>query len=161
MSSQSFPLFIRRAFALAALAAMATVWMPGALGQTGGGGDGGGGTGGGGTGGGGTGGGGTGGGTTGTGPFSGVAIDANGVLERQEVADPTGRLLQMRLQQAEAKLAPDVARTSELRKVSRASPAFSTSSTTPRRKTSCSRVQPKVGLRRRAVASSVGSPVAP
>jgi hypothetical protein len=122
MLSQSLPLIIRRAFALAALAVMATVWTPGVLAQTGGGGGGtgggGGGTGGGGTGGGGTGGGGTGGGTMGTGPFSGVAIDADGVLERQEVADPTGRLLQMRLQQAEAKLDPDVARTSELRKVS-------------------------------------------
>jgi hypothetical protein len=56
--------------------------------------------------------------TMGTGPFSGVAIDADGVLERQEVADPSGRLLQTRLQQAQASLDPDVARTSDLRKVS-------------------------------------------
>jgi hypothetical protein len=59
-----------------------------------------------------------GGGTTGAGPFSGVAVDADGVLARQETADPTGNLLRMRLEQAAASLDPDVARTSELRKVS-------------------------------------------
>jgi hypothetical protein len=110
MSSQFLSLFIRRAFAFAALVVLVLGWGPSALAQTGGGG--------GGTGGGGTGGGGTGGGTMGTGPFSGVAIDADGVLERQEVADPSGRLMQTRLQQAQAALDPDVARTSELRKVS-------------------------------------------
>ncbi len=56
--------------------------------------------------------------TTGSGPFSGVAVDADGVLARQQTADPTGNLLRMRLEQAAAALDSDVARTSELRKVS-------------------------------------------
>jgi hypothetical protein len=56
--------------------------------------------------------------TTGSGPFSGVAVDADGVLARQETPDPSGRLLATRLEQAAASLDPDVARTSELRKVS-------------------------------------------
>jgi Protein of unknown function (DUF1598) len=69
-------------------------------------------------GGGGTGGGTGGGGTTGTSPFSGVAVDADGVLRRKQVADPTGELLQTRLRQAEASLDADVAKPSQLRKVS-------------------------------------------
>ena len=59
-----------------------------------------------------------GGGTTGTGAFSGVAVDADGVLQRQEFADPTGQLLRTRLEQAAASLDPNVAKASELRKVS-------------------------------------------
>jgi hypothetical protein len=74
-----------------------------ALAQTGGGGQGGGGQG--------------GGGTIGTSPFSGVAVDADGVLEL-ETPDPTGRLLERRAAEAFASLDPDVARPSELRKVS-------------------------------------------
>ena len=59
-----------------------------------------------------------GGGTMGTGAFSGVAVDANGVLERQEIADPSGQLLDVRLEQAAVELNPDVAKSSHLRKVS-------------------------------------------
>ncbi len=70
-------------------------------------------------GGGGTGGGGAGGGgTIGTSPFSGVAVDADGVLRRKQVSDPTGELLETRLRQAEASLDADVAKPSQLRKVS-------------------------------------------
>jgi hypothetical protein len=75
----------------------------------GGGGGGGGGTGGGGTG---------GGGTIGTGSTSGVAVDADGVLRRVVVADPTGELTRQRVQQAMAKLNGDVAKPSKLRKIS-------------------------------------------
>jgi hypothetical protein len=73
---------------------------------------------GGGGGGGGIGGGDNGGGTIGTGLTSGVAVDADGVLSHRESVDPTGRLLRMRLEQAAASLAADVAQPSELRKVS-------------------------------------------
>ncbi|HYO25607.1 MAG TPA: DUF1598 domain-containing protein, partial [Lacipirellulaceae bacterium] len=59
-----------------------------------------------------------GGGTMGTGNFSGVAVDADGVLESLETPDPTGALLQTRLRQAEAQLDADVAQGSDLRKVS-------------------------------------------
>lgn len=67
--------------------------------------------------------GGTGGGTGGTGntigasEFAGVAVDAEGVLQRRAVNDPTGQLMRTRLEQAEATLG-DVAKSSELRKVS-------------------------------------------
>jgi hypothetical protein len=56
--------------------------------------------------------------TMGTGAFSGVAVDADGVLQRLEAADPTGQLLEMRLRQAQANLDADVAQPSKLRKVS-------------------------------------------
>jgi hypothetical protein len=70
-------------------------------------------------GGGGTGGGGTGGGgTIGTGATSGVAVDADGVLRRVTVSDPTGNLTRQRVQQAMAKLNGDVAKPSKLRKIS-------------------------------------------
>jgi hypothetical protein len=65
------------------------------------------------------GGGGTGGGgTIGTGATSGVAVDADGVLRRVMVADPTGQLTRQRVQQAMAKLNGDVAKPSKLRKIS-------------------------------------------
>jgi hypothetical protein len=59
-----------------------------------------------------------GGGTIGTGGTSGVAVDADGVLRHQESLDPTGRLVQRRIAEATATLDPNVAATSELRKVS-------------------------------------------
>jgi hypothetical protein len=62
-------------------------------------------------------GGGQGGGTQGTGPFSGVAVDADGVLAF-ESPDPSGRLLRRRLAEAQATLDADVAEPSELRKIS-------------------------------------------
>jgi hypothetical protein len=62
--------------------------------------------------------GGGGGGTIGTGPFSGVAVDADGVLKRVEKKDPTGQLLQTRIEQAQAALGQDVFKPSKLRKVS-------------------------------------------
>ncbi len=110
MSSQ-VPKFdsLRRAIGRLALAiAIVPCLAPLALAQIGGGG-GGGGIGGGGQG---------GGGTIGTGSTSGVAVDANGVVERLEVPDPTGQLMKRRLAEAEATLDPNVAQTSELRKVS-------------------------------------------
>ena len=67
------------------------------------------------------GGGGTGGGngnTIGTGPFSGVAVDADGVLKRVEAQDTTGQLMQTRVEQAKAQLGGDVFAPSKLRKVS-------------------------------------------
>jgi hypothetical protein len=66
-------------------------------------------------------GGGTGGGTgntIGTSDFSGVAVDADGVLARLEATDRTGELMRTRVEQAVANLNPDVAVTSKLRKVS-------------------------------------------
>jgi hypothetical protein len=70
-------------------------------------------------GGGGIGGGGQGGGNTmGTGATSGVAVDANGVLQRMTVADPTGALARQRVQQALNRLDGNIARPSKLRKVS-------------------------------------------
>jgi hypothetical protein len=71
-------------------------------------------------GGGGQGGGGQGGGpnTMGTGATSGVAVDANGVLQRVTVPDPTGALSRQRVQQALNRLDNNIARPSKLRKVS-------------------------------------------
>jgi hypothetical protein len=69
-------------------------------------------------GGGGLGGGGGGGGTIGGGATSGVAVDADGVLRRVAVADPTGELTRQRAQEAFAQLDRDLARRSPLRKVS-------------------------------------------
>jgi len=63
------------------------------------------------------GGGGGGGGTIGTSPFSGVAVDADGVLQRLQAADPTGQLMMTRVEQAKATLG-DVAKATQLRKVS-------------------------------------------
>jgi hypothetical protein len=73
--------------------------------------------GGGGGGGGGTGGGG-GGSTQGNGLTSGVAVDAEGVLRRVTLADPTGQLARRRLQEARGQIDQDMARPSRLRKVS-------------------------------------------
>jgi Protein of unknown function (DUF1598) len=69
-------------------------------------------------GGGGLGGGGGGGGTIGGGATSGVAVDADGVLRRVTVADPTGELSRQRVQEALLRLDGDVSRRSPLRKVS-------------------------------------------
>jgi hypothetical protein len=63
-------------------------------------------------------GGGGGGNTIGGGPTSGVAVDADGVLRRVMVADPTGDLSRQRVQEALTRLDRDVARSSQLRKVS-------------------------------------------
>lgn len=65
--------------------------------------------------------GGTGGGTgstVGNGLTSGVAVDADGVLRRLTVNDPTGRLTLQRAQQARASLDGNLAKRSKLRKVS-------------------------------------------
>jgi hypothetical protein len=59
-----------------------------------------------------------GGGTIGGGNTSGVAVDAEGVLTRTMVEDPTGELARQRVQEALARLDRDVARRSPLRKVS-------------------------------------------
>src|SRR5690606_15267745 len=56
--------------------------------------------------------------TIGSSNFSGVAVDADGVLARVSANDPTGRLLQTRIDQARANLNADVARPSQLRKIS-------------------------------------------
>jgi hypothetical protein len=64
------------------------------------------------------GGGGGGGNTIGTGPTSGVAVDADGVLRRVTNVDPTGDLGRQRVAEALATLDRDIARKSPLRKVS-------------------------------------------
>lgn len=56
--------------------------------------------------------------TIGGGNTSGVAVDAEGVLTRTLIADPTGQLARQRVQEARARLDPNVARRSPLRKVS-------------------------------------------
>jgi hypothetical protein len=56
--------------------------------------------------------------TIGTGATSGVAVDAEGVLRRMTVADPTGELARQRVAEALSRLDADVARRSPLRKVS-------------------------------------------
>jgi hypothetical protein len=63
-------------------------------------------------------GGGGGGNTIGGGATSGVAVDADGVLKRVSVVDPTGDLARQRVAEALARLDRDVARKSPLRKVS-------------------------------------------
>jgi hypothetical protein len=63
-------------------------------------------------------GGGGGGGTIGSGATSGVSVDAEGVLRRTTVQDPTGDLSRQRVDEALGRLDHDVARTSPLRKVS-------------------------------------------
>lgn len=50
--------------------------------------------------------------------FSGVAVDADGVLQRLTVNDPTGRLTRQRIQDSLARLDSDIAQRSPLRKVS-------------------------------------------
>ncbi|WP_442482263.1 DUF1598 domain-containing protein [Aeoliella sp. SH292] len=110
-----FPRQLSRFFVFALALAVAGVVGHPASAQFGGG-QGGGGFGGGGFGGGGQ--GGFGGGTQGTGPGSGVVVDANGVLSRQEVPDPTGQLTKARVENAMAGLEGDLAKISEMRKVS-------------------------------------------
>jgi hypothetical protein len=56
--------------------------------------------------------------TIGTGSTSGVAVDAEGVLRKTMVADPTGALSRQRVQEALSRLDRNVARTSKLRKIS-------------------------------------------
>src|SRR5262245_44729587 len=63
-------------------------------------------------------GGGGGGNTIGAGATSGVAVDADGVLKRVTVQDPTGDLARQRVQEALTKLDHNVAQRSKLRKVS-------------------------------------------
>jgi hypothetical protein len=62
--------------------------------------------------------GGGGGNTIGGGATSGVAVDAEGVLQTTIVPDPSGQLSRQRVQEALARLDGNVARTSPLRKVS-------------------------------------------
>jgi hypothetical protein len=64
------------------------------------------------------GGGGGGGNTIGNGATSGVAVDAEGVLTRTTIQDPTGDLARQRVQEALGKLDHDVAKSSPLRKIS-------------------------------------------
>lgn len=59
-----------------------------------------------------------GGGTIGSGAFSGVAVDADGVLRSLEVSQDTAQLMHLRAEQASARLGANVARPSQLRKVS-------------------------------------------
>ncbi|TWT37891.1 hypothetical protein KOR34_28570 [Posidoniimonas corsicana] len=59
-----------------------------------------------------------GGGTQGTQGASGVVVDAEGVMRRVSVADPTGALARQRIEQAMAKLEGDLTKPSKLRKVS-------------------------------------------
>src|SRR4051794_4244302 len=63
-------------------------------------------------------GGGGGGNTIGGGPTAGVAVDADGVLRRVMANDPTGELARQRVQEALLKLDRNVAKRSQLRKVS-------------------------------------------
>jgi Protein of unknown function (DUF1598) len=63
-------------------------------------------------------GGGGGGNTIGGGSSSGVAVDADGVLRRVTMNDPTGELARQRAQEAIQKLGRDVAKRSPLRKIS-------------------------------------------
>jgi hypothetical protein len=58
------------------------------------------------------------GGTIGTSPFSGVAVDADGVLKRHVAGDAGGELMRVRVQQAQAALGADLSKPSQLRKVS-------------------------------------------
>ena len=51
-------------------------------------------------------------------PTFGVAVDAQGVLQRKMVEDPTGALAKERLKAAQQKLPQDVQAKSKLRKVS-------------------------------------------
>jgi len=50
--------------------------------------------------------------------FSGVSVDADGVLQRQSVNDPTGQLTRQRIRESLARLDSDMAERSQLRKVS-------------------------------------------
>lgn len=54
----------------------------------------------------------------GSGTTAGVAVDADGVLRKQVVADPAGQLMRERVAAAKAELNPDVTKLSTLRKVS-------------------------------------------
>ncbi len=54
----------------------------------------------------------------GGGIFSGVAVDADGVLQRLSVNDPTGQLTRQRVQESMARLGREISERSALRKVS-------------------------------------------
>jgi hypothetical protein len=53
-----------------------------------------------------------------TSAFSGVAVDADGVLKRHVAGDPSGQLMRTRVEQARAELGADLSKASQLRKVS-------------------------------------------
>lgn len=59
-----------------------------------------------------------GGGTIGTSAFSGVAVDADGVLKRHVAPDASGQLMRTRIEQARVALGDDFSKSSQLRKVS-------------------------------------------
>jgi hypothetical protein len=56
--------------------------------------------------------------TIGTSAFSGVAVDADGVLRRHTAGDASGALMRLRVQEARAALGADLSKPSQLRKVS-------------------------------------------
>jgi hypothetical protein len=58
------------------------------------------------------------GGTIGTSAFSGVAVDAGGVLKRHVAGDANGQLMRTRVEQARVALGADLSKASQLRKVS-------------------------------------------
>jgi hypothetical protein len=58
------------------------------------------------------------GGTIGTDAFSGVAVDADGVLKRSIARDATGQLMRTRVEQSRAALGADLSKPSKLRKIS-------------------------------------------
>jgi hypothetical protein len=58
------------------------------------------------------------GGTVGSSPFSGVAIDADGVVKRLETRDATGQLMRTRVEHARTKQGENAFKPSKLRKVS-------------------------------------------
>ncbi len=58
------------------------------------------------------------GGTVGSSPFSGVAVDADGVLKRLETRDATGQLMRTRVEHAHTKQGDNAFKPSKLRKVS-------------------------------------------
>jgi hypothetical protein len=56
--------------------------------------------------------------TIGTSAFSGVAVDADGVLKRHIARDGSGQLMRLRVEEARAQLGADLSKPSQLRKVS-------------------------------------------
>src|SRR5687767_12637881 len=56
--------------------------------------------------------------TIGSSAFAGVAVDADGVLKRVVKTDPTGQLMQTRVEQSRVALGADLSKPSKLRKIS-------------------------------------------